>query len=142
MRDTTLLVFVSTNTQSCHYSANCFTKCPQSTGTSESRTVAACRVNSEFKVLFADVAPKVHTPDKSSSKTPPYKAQRCAINSGCASMTNAERNLRSTKQYTYPCQDVSAKTDLEKMSVPSTLPHGHRKHGPAVLIEFKQQNAP
>lgn len=34
------------------------------------------------------------------------------------------------------------KKDLEKTSVPSTLPHGHRKHGPAILIEFKQQNAP
>lgn len=99
--------------------------------------MAACRANSEFKVLFADVAPEVHTPDKSSSKTPPHKAQRCAINSGCASMTNAGSNLRSTKQYAYSCKDVSAKTDLEKTSVPSTLPHS-----PTVLIEFKQQNAP
>lgn len=57
-------------------------------------------------------------------------------------MTDAESNLRSTKQYAYPCQDVSAKMDLEKTSVSSTLPHGHRKHGPAILIEFKQQNAP
>lgn len=115
---------------------------PQSTGTSVSCTAAACWANSEFKVLFANMAPKVHIPDKSSSKTPPYKAQRCAINSGCASMTNAGNNLRSTKQYAYPCKDVSAKKYLEKTSVPSTLPHGHRKHGPAVLIEFKQQNAP
>lgn len=107
-----------------------------------SRTAAACWANSEFKVLFAEVAPKVHIPDKSSSKTPPYKVQRCAVNSGCTSMTNARNNLRSTKQYAYPYKDVFAKKDLEKTSVPSTLPHGHRKHGPAILIEFKQQNAP
>lgn len=70
--------------------------------------------NSEFKVLFADVAPKVHIPDKSSSKTPPYKVQRCAVNSGCTSMTNAKNNLRSTKQYAYPCKDVSAKKRILK----------------------------
>lgn len=143
MKDIALVVCVSTNTQSWSLQYQLSHKiCPQSTGTSGSHTAAACRANSDFTVLFADVAPEVHTPDKSSSKTPPYKAQRGAINSGCASMTNAENNLRCTKQYAYPCKDVSAKTDLEKTSVPSTLPHGHREHGPTVLIEFKQQNAP